>query len=287
MKTKGLGGKEPSIFTFEGKVNRVVSFEDEKTHVRIEGKRSLSTFFVIALVVGMISASMYYFYDSYGTLRTHWATLTSWKFPQDAFNESGEDEILWANVYQIVLGFVAIVISLYLDCKPTFVLAMISFTIFGFCHITAHITLHVWTYLPLHYSFVGTGIFIGLTFHGIKSFKTILCFILVDFVLIQGIGQFFGVLSAFSIMVVSLRHHVRIMLILSFGQGLIWFGLLFNDVITHGAHGTTEVLACIGLTLGGIALVLHPDARKSEKSVVPGDSTMQRVFKRMLTRRDV
>lgn len=268
-------------------LDRAVSLEDQQRQFLTKDKRPSSTlFFIIALAVGIISANTYYFYDYYGVLRTHWLTLTSWKFPQDAFDESGEDEILWANVYQIVLGFVAIVISLYLDCKPTFVLAMITFTMFGFCHITAHITLHVWTYLPLHYSFVGTGICIGWTFHGINSFNTILCLIIVDFLLIQGIGQFFGVLSAFSIMIVGLRRNVRLMMILTFCQGLIWFGLLFNDVLTHGNHGMTETLACIGLTLGGTALVLHPDARKTEKSVISGNCKVLRVFKRMLTKRD-
>ena len=98
------------------------------------------------------------------------------------------------------------------------------------------------------------------------SYKTMLFCLVVDFLLIQGIGQFFGVLSAFGIMCFGLRHHSTLMLTMAMGCGMIWFGLLFNDVLFHGAHALTEICACIGLTFGGTALILHPVARKCEKS---------------------
>jgi hypothetical protein len=198
---------------------------------------------------------------SYEIFKSHWRTLADWQFPKDAFNEGGEEEILWANIYQIGLSVVALCLAVYIDAKPTFIAAMCFFVIFGICHIIAHATSHPWTYLPLHYSFVATGLFIGMAFGGIKSYKTILCCLAVDFFLIQGLGQFFGVLSAFSIMCFGLRHHLALMFTVAIGCGMIWFGLLFNDVLFHGAHGLTEICACIGLTFSGIALVLHPNAR--------------------------
>merc|ERR1719471_1104068 len=144
-------------------------------------------------------------------IKSHWKTFTNWQFPKDAFHEGGNEEILWANLYQIALSVVALCLAVYIDAKPTFIAAMFFFVIFGICHITAHATLHPWTYLPLHYSFVITGLLIGMTFGGIKSYKDVLCCLAVDFFLIQGLGQFFGVLSAFGIMCYGLRHHLALM----------------------------------------------------------------------------
>ena len=222
--------------------------------------------FITISVVSFLSFRCYaYDYpSSYKVVSSYWTTLTSWKFPQDAFDVRGEGEILWANVYQLALAIFAIFLALWIHAKTTFVAAMFCFAIFGISHITAHATMHPWTYLPLHYSFVATGIFIGMTFGGIKSYATVVRCLLLDFFLIQGIGQFFGVLSAFGILCFGLRHHLRLMFTLAIGCGLIWFGLLFNDVLIHGSHGLTEVLACIGLSMGGIALIVHPEARQNQ-----------------------
>jgi len=217
-------------------------------------------------VMALISLTSVGANNTYEDVKSHWKTLANWEFPKDAFNEAGEEEILWANVYQIAIAVVALFFAVYIDAKPTFVAAMFTFVIFGVCHITAHATVHPWTYLPLHYSFVATGLLIGMTFGGITNYKTMLFCLLVDFFLIQGIGQFFGVLSAFGIMCFGLRHHSALMLTMAMGCGMIWFGLLFNDVLFHGAHALTEICACIGLTFGGTALILHPVARKCEKS---------------------
>ena len=87
----------------------------------------------------------------YDVLKSHWRTLADWEFPKDAFNVKGEEEILWANLYQIGVSVVALCLAQYNDAKPTMIAAMIFFILFGIFHITAHTTLHPWLYLPLHY----------------------------------------------------------------------------------------------------------------------------------------
>jgi hypothetical protein len=243
---------------------------NEKTAMSYKNNYSSFNPLIVMSLVALISfnSSIFEYLPSCEMINARWTTISTWKFPQDAFEENGEEEILWPNIYQIALAILALGLAIYIDAKPTFIAAMFAFTIFGVCHITAHATLHPWTYLPLHYSFVATGLLTGMTFGGITSYKTILYCLFVDFILIQGIGQFFGVLSAFGIMVFGLRHHLRLMCTLAIGCGLIWFGLLFNDVLYHGAHGTTEICACIGLTFGGLGLIVHPHARKSEKSII-------------------
>jgi len=238
---------------------------------------SIVSFIVLISISGIgatINTTLYEIIDattnitSNEIIKAHWKTFTNWQFPKDAFHEGGDEEILWANLYQIALSVVALCLAVYIDAKPTFIAAMFFFVIFGICHITAHATLHPWTYLPLHYSFVTTGLFIGMAFGGIKSYKDILCCLAIDFFLIQGLGQFFGVLSAFGIMCFGLRHHLALMFTMAIGCGMIWIGLLFNDVLFHGAHDQTEICACIGLTFSGLAIILHPNARNCKAKVL-------------------
>lgn len=270
LPTKPSTSTEENEFQQSKSKNSKMQLSEEKSETKLKNNNSAFNPLIIMSLVAFISLSslVFDYLPSYEIAKSHWTTLTAWKFPQDAFDERGEEGILWANIYQIALAVVALLVAVYIDAKPTFIAAMFAFTIFGVSHITAHATVHPWTYLPLHYSFVTTGIFVGMTFGGITSYKTILCCLFMDFILIQGIGQFFGVLSAFAIMVFGLRRHLHLMCILAVGCGLIWFGLLFNDVLYHGAHGLTEVCACIGLTFGGTALILHPDIRKCKKSII-------------------
>ena len=107
-----------------------------------------------------------------------------------------------------------------------------------------------------------------MTFGGIKSYKNALCCLAMDFILIQGLGQFFGIFSAFGIMCFGLRHHFALMVTMATSCAMIWFGLLFNDVLFPGSHDRTEICACIGLTISGLALIFHPDARKCKEKAL-------------------
>lgn len=60
-------------------------------------------------------------------IKSHWKTLADWQFPKDAFHEGGDEEILWANLYQIGLSVVALCLAVYIDAKPTFIAAMFFF----------------------------------------------------------------------------------------------------------------------------------------------------------------
>jgi hypothetical protein len=195
--------------------------------------------------------------------------LTSWQFPKNA-QHADESVILFTicHSYMIFFLFIITVTCFKLNFSNNFKAGMVCFTAFTWWHAIGHITELWWTYLPVHYTFVAGGLFMGMNFGGIKP-NNIPMILMLDYMMINNVGQIFGVLSAFTIMCFGLRNSLQLSFILFLGCGLIFCGIVYNDVFHYEMHHWTEVCACTGLSFGGAALFLaeYQKTRENNKSL--------------------
>jgi len=183
------------------------------------------------------------------------AKILAWKFPQNAQHDHEEEGLMYAcHILQILFAIVALYTSIKMKAPRKFTWAMGSFVLFTWSHAFGHITELWWTYLPVHYFFIISAVLIGFVFDGM-TMEFLLPYLVFDYLLIHEVGHVFGVFSAFFIMCYGLRKYQLLSIIMFFGCGLIFSGIVYNDVFNDHMHQYTEMCATVGLGAGGSALL--------------------------------